>query len=75
MIRALVRCIARWHHRQNIKDLDYTIYFYEAQLRGLPAEIRRVVEIRRFHLGRLAALSAPRNTVNFRLGQRRSRTS
>lgn len=69
MIRALTRCIARWHQRQHIKDLNFQIRVHEAHLRDLPTEIRRLHQIKRCHQGRLATLSEAKSPVNFHLGR------
>jgi len=75
VIRRLCQAIARWHHRATIKDLDWQIRVHEAHLAALPAEIRRLGELRRFHIGRVASLTVARNPVNWRLGRRRSTPS
>ena len=78
MIARLLRRLRRWHHLAIVKDLDWQIRVHEAHLAALPAEIRRVNELRRFHQGRAATLAAPKNLVNWHLGQskvyQRSRT-
>lgn len=71
MIRRFFRAIARWHHRQNVKDCDFALRVHTAHLAALPAEIDRVTEIRRYHQGRLATLGEKRNPLNYRLGRSR----
>ena len=75
MIRRLCQAIARWHHRATIKDLDWQIRVHEAHLAALPAEIRRIGELRRFHIGRVASLTVVGSRVNWHLGRRRSTSS
>jgi hypothetical protein len=69
MLRRLARAIAHWHHRGHIRDLDWQIAFQERQLAALPGEIRRLYELRRYHIGRASSLAAPRCLVNWNLGR------
>jgi hypothetical protein len=69
IVKLLVRRVARWNHRQHIKDLDYTIGYHERVLVALPGEIRRLHEIRKFHQGQVATLSELKSPVNWRLGR------
>ena len=72
-LRNISRVIARWHHRQHIKDLDFTIRHHEKLSERLPAEIRRLAELRRFHQGRMATLTEWKSPVNWRIGKARNR--
>lgn len=74
MIRRLVRCIQRWHHRQMVKDCEFELRTHKAHQRDLPAEIERVDQRRKFHQGRADTLSEPRSPVNFHLARPRSVT-
>jgi hypothetical protein len=69
MVKRIARAVARWNHRQHIKDLDHTIEHHERLLLRLPAEIRRLNELRRFHQGRSATLAAAKSTVSWTLGR------
>jgi hypothetical protein len=71
VFRAAAKAVARWHHRQHIKDLEYTIGYHERMLLALPGEIRRLHEIRRFHQGRVATLSENAPRVNWTAGRTR----
>lgn len=65
LIKRAGRAIARWHHLQHVRDCDHVIRHHERLLAGLPAEIRRINEIRRYHQGRAATLTQDRNPVSF----------
>lgn len=69
MIGRFLRYLRRLHHLAVVKDLDWQIRVHEAHLAGLPREIKRVNELRRFHQGRAATLAAPKNLVNWHLGR------
>lgn len=69
MIGRLLRCLGRWHHRAHVKDLSFQIHVHEAHLAGLPAEIRRLNALRRYHQGRASSLAVPRSAVNWHLGR------
>lgn len=71
MIAALFRRIARWNHIAHVHDLDWQLRVHRAHLAALPAEIRRVNELRRFHQGRASTLASPRLLVNYHLGTTR----
>jgi hypothetical protein len=71
LLRVLTRVIARRHHLAHVRDIDHVIDHHERLLLGLPVAIRRLQEIRRYHQGRAATLSQPRETVNFTLGSAR----
>lgn len=69
MIRRVFRCIARWNHRQLANDCAFMLRVHRAHQRDLPAEIERIERLQRFHEGRIATLSEPRDPVNYRLGR------
>lgn len=68
-MKRLYRLLSRWSHRQHIKDLDRAIDFHQRQLAALPAEIARLEQARKWHVGRASTLSERRNTVNWNLGR------
>jgi hypothetical protein len=68
-MKRLLRAIARWHHRAHVKDLEFAIAHHERLVLGLPGEIRRLNELRRYHQGRADTLSAGRNLVSWTLGR------
>jgi len=65
----LVRWIQRHHHRAHARDFDFLIGYYERMHARLPDEIRRLRELRRYHVGRADSLSSGASRVNFRLGR------
>ncbi len=70
--RAIARRVQRWYHVAAMKDMTYCIGHHERMLLALPAEIRRLYEIQRYHAGRAATLVQERDPVNFHLaGMRR----
>jgi len=71
-LRALARVIARWHHLAHVRDCDHVIRHHERMLLGLPTEITRLHQIRRYHQGRAATLAQRRETVNYTLGRARA---
>lgn len=69
MLLRLFRRIARWHHEITVRDIDWQIRVHQAHHAALPAEITRLEQIRRFHVGRAVTLVEPSCRVNWRLGR------
>ena len=70
-MRRLLRAVRRWHHSAHVKDCDATLAHFEAQAARLPAAIRHMRELRKFHAGRLETLRESRPVVSFSLGRGR----
>lgn len=69
MIRRLCRYIACLHHRACIRDMEHAIEHHQRQLANLPAEIARLEQVRKFHVGRASTLTEARSAVNWNLGR------
>ena len=76
MIRALlrraVRAVRRWNQMMHVRDVEHVIRHHERLLAGLPDEIRRLNQLRLYHLGCAETLRETRNPVNWNLGRSRS---
>ena len=69
MIARALRWFRRLHHLAHVRDLDWQIRIHEAHLAALPAEIRRINEVRRWHQGRASTLASMGTRVNWTLGR------
>lgn len=69
MFALIKRALLRFHHLGLVRDCTFAIDHHESLLARLPAEIQRLKEVRKFHVGRIDTVSSPRNVVNLRLGR------
>ena len=73
LLRRLVRALRRWNQLAHMRDVEHVIRHHERLLAALPDEIRRLHQLRLYHLGCAETLRESRSAVNWHLGRARAR--
>lgn len=73
LFRRLGRAVRRWNHLAHMRDTEFVIAHHERLLKALPDEIRRLHQLRLYHLGSAETLRQTRSKINWNLGRARAR--
>ena len=73
MIRRAWRYLVRLHYLAHMKDVEFAIASHERVLAALPAEIKRLHQIRLYWLGKAMTMTERKSPVNWHLGSAKVR--